>query len=251
MSSDIWTQCGGASNCQRFECEPWRVVEAQHQIATRKLVDSDEEQALLEELVEQVKPPPVAGDELHYLLATPFRYPPLRHGSRFGTAAQRGIWYGALELRTAFAEVAYYRLLLLDGTTVELAPLEVDLSVFQASVSTNRFVDLTAPPFASWQSLISSPIHYGESQPLGSRMRADGVEAFSFVSARDPGKGSNIGLFSPAAFSRREPTTPITWHCTAAAEGVELVRRDFFERSVIRFRRREFLVDDSLPSPCV
>jgi len=28
--------------------EPWRVVEAQHQVSTRKLVDSDAEQQVLE-----------------------------------------------------------------------------------------------------------------------------------------------------------------------------------------------------------
>ena len=52
----------------------WRLVEAQHRISTNRLAASNDDQALLERLVEDVKPtvPPAARD-LHYLLAKPFR----------------------------------------------------------------------------------------------------------------------------------------------------------------------------------
>ena len=49
------------------------MVEAQHQVSTRKLVDSLEEQALLEELIEASKPPNRTGARLHVLLSTPDR----------------------------------------------------------------------------------------------------------------------------------------------------------------------------------
>ena len=39
MSSNIWTQCGAASNFRRLAANPWRVVEAQHLVSTLKLVD--------------------------------------------------------------------------------------------------------------------------------------------------------------------------------------------------------------------
>ena len=53
----------------------WRVVEAQHVVSTLKLVDTLAEQALLEDLLEETKPPvPPECRHLHYLLATPFRY---------------------------------------------------------------------------------------------------------------------------------------------------------------------------------
>jgi len=116
MSSSIWTRCAGDSEIRPLHNSPWRVVEAQHQVSTRKLVDSAEEQALLEDLIDRVKPPDATGGRLHYLLFTPFRYPPLAHGSRFGGRHERGIWYGSVERRSAFAEVAYYRLLFLEGT---------------------------------------------------------------------------------------------------------------------------------------
>src|SRR5512133_314712 len=114
MPPSIWTRSGGRTNLRRLENRPWRVVEAQHLVSTRKLVDSLAEQEALEEVLEAGKPrvPPEREFEgLHYLLATPFRYPPLRHGSRFGAPALRGIWYGAEALQTSLAEAAYYRLL--------------------------------------------------------------------------------------------------------------------------------------------
>src|SRR3546814_1966657 len=53
----------------------WRIVEAQHRISTNRLASGGDEQALLEQLVEEVKPAqPVAARHLHYLLATPVRY---------------------------------------------------------------------------------------------------------------------------------------------------------------------------------
>src|SRR6478672_10673303 len=116
MSSSIWTRCAGDSEIRRLQLTASRVVESQHQVSTRKLVDSNEEQALLEELIDGVKPLDVTNGKLHYLLSTPFRYPPLRHGSRFGRRHERGIWYGSLTRRPAFAEVSYYRLLFLEGT---------------------------------------------------------------------------------------------------------------------------------------
>src|SRR5688500_4060934 len=95
MSSSIWTRCAGDSEIRALRLSPWRAVEAQHQVSTRKLVASAEEQALLEELIDRAKPPDPTRGALLYLLATPFRYPPLRHGSRFGTRHERGIWYGS------------------------------------------------------------------------------------------------------------------------------------------------------------
>src|SRR5215831_5396257 len=131
MSRSIWTECAGSSRFRRLTLAAWRAVESQTLISTRKLVDSDDEQAILEELIESAKPPVREGAEfasLHFLLYTPFRYPPLPHGSRFGTRHERGIWYGSLALRTVFAEVAYYRLLFLEGIDGDLGSLTIDLS---------------------------------------------------------------------------------------------------------------------------
>jgi hypothetical protein len=234
-------------------------VESQHLFATRKLVDSDEEQALLEEMIEEAKPPagappgphggPRQAGRLHYLLFTPFRYAPLRHGSRFGTRGERGIWYGSRTRQTAFAEKAYYLLLFLEGTVADLTPWESDLSIFQAAYETGRGVDLTRGPFERWRRVISSPTSYGDTQALGRDMRADGVEAFVYASARDPDHGANVGLFVPAALASRRPTVPESWRCVVTRGGVEVTKEDVFRSASFAFPRAALEVDGKLPAP--
>jgi hypothetical protein len=248
MSSSIWTQCAGRTRVRALAGDAWRVVEPQHLVATRKLVDSDAEQQVLEELLESTKPPLPDG-RLHFLLTTPFRYPPLRYGSRFGSRASRGIWYGSVAQRTAFAETSYYRLLFLDGTTADLSPLLVELSAFRASYRSEKGVDLAALPFAEYRDRISSPVSYRESQRLGYEMREAGVHVFRYWSARDRQSGLNVGLFSPKAFASRKPTVPETWRCVVGRDGVELTKKDVFARVSFAFGRSEFEVGGRLPAP--
>jgi hypothetical protein len=251
MSSSIWTRCAGDSEIRALRLSPWRAVEAQHQLSTRKLVDSAEEQQLLEVLIDRVKPPDRSGGRLHYLLATPFRYPPLRHGSRFGTRQERGIWYGSETRETMFAEVAYYRLLFLEGTRADLGAVTTQLTAFRVSARSSWGVDLTSLPFAAaaYRGAIASPSRYTESQALGRAMREAGVELFRYPSARDPGGGVNVGAFVPSVFGKAKPRDFEPWHCTATKAVVEVVKRDYFGRSVLLFPREVFLVEGALPSP--
>jgi RES domain len=251
MSSSIWTRCAGASELRALRLSPWRVVEAQHQVSTRKLVDSIEEQILLEELIDRAKPPDVTRGRLHYLLATPFRYPPLRYGSRFGGRHERGIWYGSETLRGAFAEVGYYRLLFLEGTTAELGPLTTQLTAFTARAQSARGVDLVGPPFDAFHRAIASPVKYDATQTLGREMRDAGVELFRYPSARDPADSVNIGALTPSVFGNGKPRGFETWHCTASREKVEFAKRDYFVRDAITFARETYLVGGVLPSPAV
>lgn len=82
------------------------MVEAQHTASTMKIVDSRDEQDVLEES----KPArPAAAEALDFLLATPFRYDPRRGGSRFRAATDPGVFYGAESVRTAGAKLGYWR----------------------------------------------------------------------------------------------------------------------------------------------
>jgi hypothetical protein len=251
MSSSIWTRCAGDSELHALRRSPWRVVEAQHQLSTRKLVDSAEEQELLENLLERVKPPDDTHGRLHYLLFTPFRYPPLRHGSRFGSRHERGIWYGAEDRRTAFAEVAYYRLLFLEGSRAELGEVTTALSAFTVRARSARGVDLVAPPFEAHRRAIASPVSYSASQALGAAMRDSGVELFRYPSARDAEDGVNVAALSPSVFGSARPHGFETWHCTADRERVELTKGDFFTRKTFAFPRTQFLVKGVLPAPAL
>ena len=253
MSSSIWTRCAGASEIRPLRLMPWRAVEAQHHISTRKLVDSRAEHELLEDLIDRVKPPlvPAAARRLHYLLFTPFRYPPLPHGSRFGTRHEAGIWYGSDSLATAFVEVAYYRMLFLEASHVDLGAVITELTSFRVNARTVRGVDLTRPPFASHRPTIASPVSYTAAQSLGLAMREAGVEMFRYPSARDPAGGSNVGVFTPGVFGRSRPRDLQTWHCTATRDRVELAKRDYFGRDAQSIDRATFLVDGRLPAPAL
>jgi hypothetical protein len=94
------------------------MVEAQHISSSRDLVESREEHDLLEELLENSKPQIV--NNIHYLIFTPFRYPPLKYGSRFGSNHEPSLWYGSINLHTALAEVAFYRLKFFEDTSADL-----------------------------------------------------------------------------------------------------------------------------------
>ena len=251
MSSDIWTQCAGRSEIRTLRLTAWRVVESQHQVSTRKLVDTLDERALLEELIDSAKPPDTTVGRQHYLLTTPFRYPPLRYGSRFGDSRRRGIWYGAATVPTAMAEVAYYRLVFLEGTTANLAHITVDLTAFRVHTRTARGVDLVAEPFATHRRAISSPSRYRATQALGAAMRADDVEMCRYPSARDPHGGVNVAVFVPTVFGRSTPQGQQNWRCTASRDVVEITRRDLAVKESLVFERRVFLLNHKLPMPAV
>ena len=231
------------------ELSAHRAVESQHVVSTRKLVDSDEEQYLLEELIERVKPPAPESSGLHYLLYTPFRHAPLRWGSRFGTSLERGIWYGSKEQATCFAEIAFYRLLFLDGTSADLGPITVELTSFVALVRGRRALDLTRPPFAEHDAALASKTSYAATHALGKEMRASGVDLFLFRSARAPKKGTNVGLLVPA-FARNVPKQYEAWICTADRDKVEFSRKSFTRTGKrFTFPRVAFEVAGKLPTP--
>ena len=240
MSPSIWTRCAGRSELRPLRGRFCRVVEAQFRNSTRKLVDSDTEQAILEELLDAHAKPPVPPEfaGLHYLLSTPFRHPPLRNGSRFGTRRERGILYGARELPTAFAEVAYYRLVFLEGSA--------------ADVCVEAFVaEEDAPPFGDYEARISSPSQYGASQRLGAEMRGDGVQAALYVSARATGRALNLAVFDNA-FQPRRPLREQMWSCTANRRGVEFRSRGLLGAAQHHaFARGQFEVAGKLPAPAL
>ena len=123
----------------------WRGVEAQHIVSTLRLVDTPAEQSLLEQLLEGSKPPlPSSASRLHYLLATPFRYHPLRSGSRFRGPTDPGVFYGGECARTTCAELGYWRWKFLQDA-VGLERLEPTAhTAFRVKLATSM-VDLRQP----------------------------------------------------------------------------------------------------------
>jgi hypothetical protein len=224
-----------------------RVVEAQFRNSTRKLVDSDAEQALLEELIDRHAklPVPAGFERLHFLLYTPFRHPPLQHGSRFGTRAERGILYGARELPVALAEVAYYRLLFLDGPRSDLGPLAVELTSFSFGIRARRAADLCV------EARISSKTSYQHSQRRGRELREAGVQACLYLSARSRPPGVCVAVFDDV-FDPRQPRGERRWSCTASRALVEFRSQHLLGPDQrFSFARGQFEVAGRLPAPGV
>ncbi|WP_049311070.1 RES family NAD+ phosphorylase, partial [Pseudomonas aeruginosa] len=179
--SEIWRQCKGERHVRPLQGRLVRLVESQEQVATLQLVDTLEEQALLEELLESSKPPvPADAEPLHYLLKTPFRYPPLRWGSRFGRRHEPSLFYAALKLETAMAESAYYRCVLWSGMAVPPPSGRIlsEHASFEAGWKVERGIRLQAPPFSDHEAALTDIADYRAPQELGSAMRSAGVQAF-------------------------------------------------------------------------
>lgn len=249
--SPIWQDCRGESRIAALKAAGVRIVESQEQIATTILVDSLDEQHVLEDILESTKPVrPPGAETYHYLIWTPFRYPPLPYGSRFGRRIQPGIFYASLELETALAECAYYRFVFLSGLSVPLpgARLTTEHTTFEVHIATARGVALEAEPFSRHAAAISDPVRYEASQTLGAAMREAGVEAFTYRSARDLRAGTNIGVFTLAAIQSRQPERLRQWICTTTPNAVSFIEVHANGRPY-GFPLESFLVEGVLPIP--
>ena len=197
---------------RRISAKPWRVVETQHRASTLRLVDTLDEQRVLEEQLEAGKPPlPPAAMPLHYLLATPFRYPaPPPAGSRFRGIGDPGVWYGADHLRTALAEIAYWRLRFLadSPTTPDLRP--VPHTAFRASIGGSA-IALGEPPFVRQHRQWEDPESYVATQALARSAREAAVALIRYRSVRDPEHRPCVAVLTPSAFRAPAPLEQHTW----------------------------------------
>ena len=159
---DIWSEVSGDKHITSMMATIHRVVEDQESVATVSLVNNMEQQDILEELLEKSKPKRPAGyDDLHYLLITPFRYPPLKYGSRFGSDFEPSLFYGSLNVSTALCETAYYQFVFMSGMDKPFSEArEVFYSSFNVSVRTNKCIFLDKEPFSKYESLITSKNNY-------------------------------------------------------------------------------------------
>jgi len=219
-----WTPPALASEARPYSHELWRVVEAQHTASTMRLVDSLEEQASLELVLEESKPPlPPEARRLHYLLATPFRYRP-HVSSRFRAALEAGVWYGAEVLRTALAEKSYWRLrFLLDSpATPDLKP--VPHTAFRAAVRTAAAVDLTVEPLVRDRPVWTHRVSYQGTQAFAALARQADIQLIRYESVRDPEHAACAAVLAPAAFGRAKPHSQHTWFIAASRARVRCAR---------------------------
>lgn len=242
MSPPIWTRDALSSNHRHYRGSCWRLVEAQHRVATLKLVDGLDEQSVLEDILEETKPnvPPECR-HLHYLFATPFRYgAPYPHGSRFRRAGLTpGVYYAAEHVETAVAEIAFYRLLFfVDSPDTPYPDGTADFSAIAAEFATERALDLTEGPFYSDEALWTHKTDYSACQSLADMAREAETEIIRTTSTRDRQNRANVAVLTCRAFARPEPTDRQTWRLRFNDQGAQAVC-DFPERA-LEFWRAEF-----------
>lgn len=210
-----------AFKTETLRARVWRAVEAQHKIATMRLVDNNlADQAVLEKILEESKPPiPEEARGKHWLIFTPFRYPPPAPGSRFRAPHDPGVFYAAFERHTACAEIGYWRWRFVQDseglTQLEAKPM----SLFAADVKTAAAIDLRNPPHSRKRKIWTDPDSYAETQALARKAREEKVEAIVYESVRDPEHGGAVAVLSPKPLSG-PAGNPESWFLTVTENRV-------------------------------
>ncbi len=219
MSLITWTPDAVLSESSRRSVVVWRMVESQHAASTMKLVDTSAEQDILEEIIEAHKPSfPASLSDLDYLLAAPFRYAPYPPGSRFRSPTDPGVFYASESVRTAAAEVGYWRWRFLQESAGldRLGPAAH--TAFSVPVDALG-VDLQIPPFDRESATWMSRGDYSGTQLFANVARIAEIDAIFYRSVRDPEPSWCVALLSPKAFAAAlpDPATQ-TWHLAVTKE---------------------------------
>ena len=205
-----------------FQGNVFRVVETQEVAAPTRIVRDLADQSRLEELLDASKPG-VCSDVKHYLLTTPFRYPPLSHGSRFGGRFEPSLFYGSRARGTCLAECAYYRLMFyVDMQDPPPNPVTTQHTIFQVLISSAAVIDLRVADSYD-QGKLRHPSDYTYTQLIGTQLRERGTEVLLFGSARDPHHGTNLALYSAGAFAEDKPHDQEM--CHSQVDGARVVFR--------------------------
>lgn len=239
MSSITWTPTEVASSARATRLRLWRAVEAQHLVSTTLLVDTLDEQALLERLLEDSKPGlPRETARLHWLLFTPFRYPPLPQGSRFRAASDPGVFYGAEEIRTACAELGFWRWRFLQDSP-KLERIDAKAQTVFLSEIAGKGVDLRHSPWlnrAQW----TSPEDYAACQAFAQVARQADAAFIRYESVRDPERAGCAAVLHANAFTHKQPLETQTWLLTVTRARVFWRKDSVIEAEAYEFEYARF-----------
>ena len=192
----------------------WRLVESQNVISSDRLVEDPDDQPLLEELIEEVKPLiPEGARHLPKLIATPFRYWH-QAASRFRRANEKpGILYTSETETASVAEMAYYRLLFHSRSPASIRPKNItEHTSFTVRAQATRALDLTRMPYVLRRADWTDPGDYGACQEFGAAARQIGTQAIRYESVRDPAAQANLAIFDPGAVDGDSLQIIRSWH---------------------------------------
>ncbi len=228
-----------------------RLVEQQGAQATRRITDSLEEQAWLEDFLETSQPDLPDAQECpvrHRLLLTPFRYPK-RYRSRFSRPWERGLFYGSRSRLGCLLEGAYYELVFQGGPEKPFPrSAAMRKTLFHVNVRTELGLQLQQQRSKALQRCLRDPVDTRFAQDTGQRMREAGIEAFEYHSARSDDAVVQFGAISCCVF-QGTPFDQVDVQVESQAEDVAF--RCLDDNSVWHFQRGQFEVDGVLPEPSV
>lgn len=251
MSYHIWTVEELESNLTFLAGDCWRFVESQYVSSTMKIVDTAEEQSILESLLEDSKPPiPSECNGIQDpLLYTPFRYMPAPGGSRFRQEKQKeGAFYASETIETALAEISFYRLLFFaESPETPLPSNPCEYTAFQVSFKSDRSIDLTESPLSANANEWQNPNDYGACQALADEARRGNILAIRSYSVRCPQKGKNITLLSCAAFSHKKAKSYQQWKLTIKKD--RIVAQSELPTRTVSFTVSDFNNDPRIVRP--
>ncbi|GAC17569.1 RES family NAD+ phosphorylase [Paraglaciecola arctica] len=243
--TDLIDATGGLTSYANSVC---RMVETQEYAATTSLVDDLEEQAILEQILDDFKPQ-YADDtqNLHYLISTPFRYPPLQYGSRFGAITEPSYFYASESIQTCLAEAAFYRFYLIDGTETPFPKvIQSEHSLFFVRVSSTNTLDLTQIADSEIQNQLTDPASYSITQKVGLQARQDGADLLRYFSARSQEQGINVAIDNHTIIQSEKPEDKVEYICQLDPQ-TGILRFSQPRTFPVMFTREQFLLDGNLP----
>lgn len=248
MSSSTWTREELLASVVAIETTAWRMVEAQHRVSTMKLADSLEEQYLLEQFLEETKPPLQDGcDRLDYLLFSPFRYSRNNpYASRFRRPmSPQGVFYASASPETAVAEMVFYRLLFFaESPETPLPGNPAEYTAFAVQICARSSIDLTRAPMNVYSSIWTDPQDYSQCHMLADSARAENVQVIGYHSIRDRQHRLNYAILTPEAFSQPTPVAVQSWRIDLRPDGV--LAKCEAPNTGISFSRSDFDIDSRM-----
>jgi hypothetical protein len=225
----------------------YRLVETQEYAATLSIVDNLDEQSQLEALLDDIKPTYQENTEnRHYLIKTPFRYPPLKHGSRFGNRALPSFFYASEDIATCLAESAYYRFVFFSDLFIPFEQaVTTEHSMFHVFVSSTNAVDLSKISDAEIQAVLTNKHDYSFTQQLGKTFTEQhNLSIIRFHSAR--ANGFNVAIADINDIKSKQPLGLTQWICFTDGKKVSFNTRG---TKPLNFDITEFLSENELPRP--
>jgi len=241
----MWTASALASDTISLSGQVWRVVEHQYTVSTRKLVGTQSDQAILEEILEESKPPvPQGAEHLNFLLQAPFRYDaPYPVGSRFRrSGSTEGVFYASEEIRTALSEFSHYRLQFYKESPDTYLPRNQErLTVYSVDYSSDLSIDLMQAPYVQDRAIWTSPRNYVPTQDFADIARDGNIEVIRYESVRDK-PSANIAILSPTALTSSGPESEQTWFFYLSQSEVNCERSHASDNSEILTFSRDQLI---------